>query len=123
MSDINEPAAVVTHGATLAEWQASQDRVPVFHIAKAAEVEGDPNVVTAYTMPRSPNAGLALKYLKTARRQAPDLAMSWLIETAIGVEAYDDLSDEASLTQADLESIIAKIQKIALGGLEDPKGN
>ena len=123
MSDINEPAAVIKHGGTLADWQASTDRVPVFHIVKTSETEGEPDVVTDYTMPRTPNAGLALKYLKTARRSAPDLAMSWLIETAVGAEGYDALSDEPGLTSADLEAIVAKVQKIALGGLENPKGS
>ena len=76
-----------------------------------------------YTMPRKPNVGMSLAYLKQARRMGAELAGSWLIEEALGSDAYDALAAEKDLEPEDLERIIAKVQKTALGGLENPKGS
>lgn len=124
-------------------WEDATDRVPVFSIVKPNPKAGEPiegsdaddyegpvnepaSITVTHTMPRKPNAGLGLAYLKQARRQGPDVAASWLIETAVGPDAYDDLVDELSGAGLEgdkiLEHIVAKIQTIALGGLEAPKG-
>lgn len=133
---------VVTFAHSGEEWANSTDRAPVFSILKTRpnpeldtfsgpDEERDrlPRTVdetVTHTMPSKPNAGLALAYLKLARRRSPDEAMSWLIETAVGVDAYDDLVDELATVgdqgPAVLEGIVRKIQTIAMGGLEAPKG-
>jgi hypothetical protein len=123
----DEPVATIQHTAD--EWAASTDRVPVFTVTRnATEGEGDeraePELVT-YTMPRKPNVGLALRYLRMARKQSPDVAMSWLIEEAIGEEGYDALAEELASMGEDgktlLKTIAEKVQTIAAGGLESPK--
>ena len=129
------------------DWQASPERRTLFTVTKREpnpEAEGlEPNEhgalyrdgqlvpktlerVIEYTMPARPNAGLALEYLKRARRTDPDQAMSWLIEAAVGVEGYDALADELAnpdITDplAVLRDLVGRIQKVALGGLEAPK--
>lgn len=113
MSDTTK-TPTIEHAAD--EWANSTERVLVFTIV----TDG---VAKEYTMPARPNGGFALKYLKLARRQGAEFALSWLLETAIGAEAYDDLSDEPDLTQDDLKTIAERVQKIALGGLESPKGS
>ena len=133
---------VVTFQHSAEEWANTPDRAPVFSVVKQVpnpELESftgpdeerdrlprEVDKTTVHTMPAVPNAGLALAYLKLARRRSPDEAMSWLIETAVGVEAYDDLVDELAGVgdkgPAILESIVRKIQTIAMGGLEGPKG-
>lgn len=112
--------SVVTLKHSSEAWADSTDRVPVFTVVDS---EGNG---TDYTMPRKPNAGIALGYLKAARKQGPDLAMSWLIETAVGEEGYDALVDDLAGYDGDpqlvLQSIVTKIQTISMGGLEAPKG-
>lgn len=130
------------------EWQASADRRVLFTVTKrepnpdiAGRTPGEDGVVRnedgsivppfiesviEHTMPNRPNAGLALEYLKRARRSDPDQAMSWLIEAAVGEQGYDDLVIELAnpdITDplAILRDLVARIQKVALGGLEAPK--
>lgn len=127
----------LVHSEASNDWAASTDRVPVFHIRKpfVDEHQGDrpdgwqqpDDEVVTYTMPSKPNAGLALAYLKLARRANADVAMSWLIETAVGEEGYDALADDlAGVESGDeaqriLTGITERIQRVAMGGL-DPKG-
>lgn len=130
------------------EWAASTDRKLLFSVTKREpnpEVEGrtpgedgavrndDGSIVPPFietviehTMPARPNAGLALEYLKRARRSDPDQAMSWLIEAAVGEQGYDDLvvelaNPEVKDPMGTLRDLVASIQRVALGGLEAPK--
>lgn len=151
---IGEPLAVFTHTDAATEWATSDERTVVFSVTnevpnpRAGQLkplppieEGDdpsiervsepePDTIverTDYTMPKKPNAGLALAYLKQARQNA-DVAMSWLIETAIGEDGYDALTAELSGYDdpADahqlLQDIVGRIQQVAMGGL-DGQGN
>lgn len=123
----------ITKDSTPADdWASSPEREVVFSVERRHDADGDgdaaPEVETVdYTMPARPNVGLALQYLKRARREGADLAMSWLIETAVGAEGYDALTDELSrLTdpteaQSVLQGVVERIQKVALGGLDAPK--
>lgn len=124
MTDI-APIATFTHSDAAAQWANSPDRVPLFSVKRTDGVgDGEPQVDT-YTMPARPNAGLALRFLRMVRTSAsPDVAMSWLIETAVGEEGYLALADELSgiadgkeATRI-LQSITEKIQRVAMGGLE-----
>jgi hypothetical protein len=146
---LNDLVAVFDHVEE--RWENSTDRVPVFSVVmpnpKAGQliaeeapgsvgdngelIAGSPatyepaTITVTHTMPRKPNAGLGLAYLKRARREGPDVAGSWLIELAVGAEAYDDLTDELAGAGDEgpqiLQDITKKIQTIALGGLEAPK--
>ena len=99
-------------------WRLSDERLPLFSIAKGDELE-------AVTMPAKPNPGLALEFLKMGRRIGPELAISWLIEEAIGVDGYDKLVLEMETYEGDgsklLGAIGEKIQRVVMGGLESPK--
>lgn len=128
---------VLRHTNAAAEWATSPDRTVVFSVLRPnpdkttskarANLELDDEVQVDYTMPAKPNAGLALAYLKQARANA-DLAMSWLIETAIGDEGYDALTEELSgeddqaAAQRILTEVVTRIQVVAMGGL-DGQGN
>lgn len=128
-------------GKSAEEWALSEERALVFTVVKRnperaeydaqemhSEGEDGPEheTRTDYTMPAKPNPGLALAYLKRARENA-DLAMSWLVELAIGEEGYDALTDEMTgMTDgkeavALLQGVVEKIQKVAMGGLDGPK--
>lgn len=111
-------------------WATSEERTPLFSLSVQPTDESgnpipdaEPELIT-YTMPAKPNPGLALKYLKKARTMG-ELAMSWLIEEAIGEEGYDALSNELINYTGDpvalLRGIVEKIQTVAMGGLEGPK--
>jgi len=106
-------------------WQDTPDRVEVFRIIEPGPVndDGTPGepITKVYDMPRKPHVGVALQYLKRARREGAELALSWLMEVALGADAYDDLSDQPDFTTDDLKTITKTIQKIAMGGLEGPK--
>ena len=119
------------HSSSADEWALSDKRAPVFTLLVSQPAEPDDEgkssgetveVPTVYTMPAEPNGGLALAYLKQARRGGGDLAMSWLIETAVGEEAYDELASQPSLTPETIQQIVQRIQTIAMGGLDGPKG-
>lgn len=132
MSTRNEPIAVLDHIAGAAEaWATSEERIDVFAVRRPV-VDDDGNPVPdapaeliTYTMPAKPNPGFALKYLKLAR-QIGDAASSWLIETAIGEEAYDALCDDLVTYEENnpgqsiklLQQIAERIQKVAMGGLD-----
>lgn len=131
----DEPVAQLVHTNAAADWANSTERLPVFTLTRPnpdfdpdtpAEEGSAPVPMTltdTYTMPAKPNPGLALKYLRMAREQG-DLANSWLIETAIGRDGYIALEDDLVSYEGDpiklLQSIVEKIQTVAMGGL-DPK--
>lgn len=120
------------HTEAAAQWATSEERAPIFAVLRPAQRPYDAgddwqphDERHDYTMPAKPNVGMSLEYLRQARQNA-DLAMSWLIETAIGSDGYSALVDElAGLTGDEattlLRSISERIQKVALGGLEAPK--
>lgn len=127
----------VRHSDAAEQWATSPERAVVFsvvHPNPAFEVwqnmehdvgsEAPPATIQVdYTMPATPNAGLSLIYLRRARENA-DLAMSWLIELALGTEGYDALAEELAghedgmEAQIVLNSVVARIQRVAMGGLE-----
>jgi len=131
-------AIQIKHNEAAEEWATSADRAVVFSVVKA-NPEHDPEaalpegveappaeVQVDYTMPAKPNAGLALRYLKMARQNA-DFAFSWLLETALGEEGYDALTEELETiddpaeAQKVMQGVTERIQRVALGGLEGPK--
>lgn len=126
----DEPVATITHTNAAEEWALSEDRIPVFSVVKNYVDDGEPKPVgwvepepeiVVYTMPRKPNPGVALRFLKKAREMG-DAASSWLIETAIGEEGYEALADELINYEGDptqlLRGITEKIQKVVMGGLD-----
>lgn len=128
---LNEPVGVIEHVANAWEdWALSEERVPVFFVTRDVidddgnPVPDAPKETISYTMPKKPNPGLALKFLKMARTQG-EIASVWLIEQAIGEEGYDALADELVNYDGDavafLRSVTEKIQRVAMGGLEAPK--
>ena len=125
------PRFITRDSSPVDDWALSAEREVVFTVERQHDITAPgsdgPKVETIdYTMPKRPNAGLALEYLKQARKN-PDVAMSWLIETAVGEEGYDALTAELSkLADAAeavsvLQGIVERIQRVALGGLDAPK--
>jgi hypothetical protein len=119
---MTDSAITLTHTDAAAQWATSTDRKVLF------TVERDGEDATDYTMPARPNAGLALKYLKMARSEGgADVAMSWLIETAVGSEGYDAFADELAGIEDPkaaidvMRDVVGRIMKVAMGGLEAPK--
>lgn len=103
-------------------WATTSERTPVFSYIDEAGEKVD------VTMPKKPNPGLALDFLRKGRTMGAELAISWLIEEAIGAEGYDILVREMSLIP-DPENgarivgdIGQHVQKVVMGGLEAPKG-
>lgn len=127
-------------GAEAAEnWALSAERAPVFTLtednpaydaqaaldaeAAGATYDVPAEIQTEYTMPAKPNAGLALTYLRKARTEGGDFAMSWLIELAIGADGYDALAAQMSQMEPDaamelMQTVAARINRVAMGGLE-----
>jgi hypothetical protein len=117
------------HSNYAEEWANSPERIDVFTVTRDVPNEHDDGTHEeehTYTAPAKPHAGLGLEYLRQARRNE-GYAGAWLVETAIGSDAYTVLVDElAGLESGEadrvLGGIIERIQKIVLGGLEAPKG-
>lgn len=103
------------------EWALSEKRTALFHYTD------DDGARVDVTMPAVPNPGLGLEFLRMGRRIGAEMAISWLIEEAIGVEGYDHLVDELSKMpdpengQKVLQAIGQRVQVVVMGGLEGPK--
>lgn len=76
----------------------------------------------SYTIPNKPRLNVALKTLKMARTEGQDAAMAYMMEAAIGAEAFDALTEYEDLDAKTLEAIMTAAQKVVFGGLEAPKG-
>ncbi|UYL87145.1 tail assembly chaperone [Microbacterium phage OscarSo] len=124
----NEPVAIFEHaplpeGADVEkpEWALTADRIPLF------EYTDEDGARVAVTMPAKPNPGLGLEFLRRGRKIGPELAISWLIEEAIGEEGYDRLVSELSEMpdpengQKVLQAIGQRVQVVVMGGLDGPK--
>lgn len=102
-------------------WALSDERVPVFTYD---DENGDRVTVT---MPAKPNPGLGLEFLRKGRTIGAELAISWLIEEAIGGEGYDELVRELSEMPDPengtrvLQDIGQRVQMVVMGGLDAPK--
>ena len=122
----DEPVIEFTHAEPIEgapsgreAWRLSDERLPLFSIADAS------GEATEVTMPAKPNPGLGLEFLRMGRTIGAELAISWLVEEAIGREGYDSLVNEMETYEGDgaklLGAIGEKIQRVVLGGLENPK--
>jgi hypothetical protein len=122
------------HTDAAQQWATSPERKPLFSVVRPVERPADASddwepydETVEYTMPAKPNPGLALEYLRLARKQG-DLANSWLIEVAVGEKGYDALVEELSgVEDGDkalgiLRALTETIQKVAMGGLEKSPG-
>lgn len=91
------------------EWGADAlSRVPLFSIVKdGARVD--------YDMPAAEHPGMLLEYLQLARMQGEELAVSWLLEKALGAEGYLALAREPGLTSSTLKSISRRIAEVISG--------
>ncbi len=127
----NEPVAVFEHAAEALpegaeptprpEWALSDERIPLF----AYDDENGERV--SVTMPAKPNPGLGLEFLRKGRTIGAELAISWLIEEAIGAEGYDalvrelsDMPDPENGTNV-LRDVGQRVQLVVMGGLDGPK--
>lgn len=127
----NEPVATFAHAEdVLAEgeeptprptWALTAERIPVFSYD---DENGDRQTVT---MPAKPNPGLGLDFLRKGRTIGAELAISWLIEEAIGSEGYDvlvrelsEMPDPENGTRV-LQDIGQRVQMVVMGGLDAPK--
>lgn len=98
------------------EWDRVESRVLLFTIT------GDDGTAVEYTIPGKPHPGLGLAFLKQARMFGIELAMSWLLEEAVGSAGYDALAAEPDLTPDDMKAIMRRARDVVLGGLDGPKG-
>lgn len=76
-----------------------------------------------YTIPNKPRLNVALKTLKIARESGEEAAMAFMMEKAIGEEAFEALTDYDDLDVDTFKAIISAAQKVVFGGLESPKGS
>lgn len=93
------------------EWGDGADRVELFTVTR----NGEP---TTYSMPNEPFPGLALQYLKRARREGEALAGSWLLEQVLGEDGYDALAGEPDVTLEQVNGITARALQVVTGRVE-----
>lgn len=103
--------------------------VPKVVVIEHNEEEGDIGRVElftidgeTYTIANKPRANLAVGYLRRAAVNA-DAAMGYLINEVLDEDALEALEGCDDMTQDDMTSIFQVIQRVALGGLEAPKGS
>lgn len=120
----DEPVALFSNvGATDERpvWALSDERIPVF------AYDGENGERVTVTMPAKPNPGLGLDFLRKGRTMGAELAISWLIEEAIGAEGYDalvrelsEMPDPENGTRV-LQDVGQRVQMVVMGGLDGPK--
>lgn len=71
-----------------------------------------------YLIPQKPSAGMALGYLERQTEMGPDAAVHWMMVEMLGQEGYDALKNHPTLDREVLETIINKVEKKVLGGME-----
>lgn len=104
-----------------ADWDRTEEKIKLFAITRPDPEGGEPSEVW-YTIPGKPHVGLGLAFLRNARLWGVELAMSWLLEEAVGTEGYLALAAEPDLDPDDMKAIMVKCRKVVLGGLDGPKG-
>ena len=77
----------------------------------------------SYYIDNKPRINVALKTLKLLRTEGEEAAMAFMMEAAIGEEAFDALTEYDDLTPETFQAIVQAAQKVVFGGLEAPKGN
>lgn len=87
-----------------------QDLVPLF------EIDG-----VEYSVPRSPRANIALKYLSILEERGPELASVFIFRSMLGDDGYRALSDCDSLTGDHLEWLLETLSGLVMGTQEAPK--
>jgi hypothetical protein len=102
-----EPVVITT-----TDEEETEERIPVFSI------DG-----TEYTMPAHIPASTALRVLDMMRRMGQEAAVSWLLEEALGEEAYEALLNCKSLKPKQLQAVMAVVQDHFMGAIEESSGN
>lgn len=106
-------------------WDATEERVPLFTISRPNPKAGQPDepdeIATTYDMPGKPHVGLGLAFLRMARIHGGEIAMTWLLEEAIGTEGFFALVSEPDIDRDVITGIYRRVREIVLGGLEAPK--
>lgn len=78
---------------------------------------------TVYTIPAKPRVHLALRYLFHAKRHGVDQAAAELLESLIGPEGFEALTNYEDLTPEELQAVMDAAQAVTLGALEEATGN
>lgn len=77
----------------------------------------------SYYIDNKPRLNVALKTLKLIRKDGEEAAIAYMMEAAIGEEAFDALTEYDDLDIETFQAIVQAAQKVVFGGLEAPKGN
>lgn len=75
-----------------------------------------------YQIPAKPRVNVALRYLRTAKRDGETVATSELLEALLGVDGFEALTNYDELTPDQFAQIVAAAQKVTLGALEQHAG-
>lgn len=70
---------------------------------------------TPYYMDRNQDANVALTYLRLVRERGENVALSYMFEEVMGVEAYEALMNCKGLTPAQLGQVMLVVQTVLLG--------
>lgn len=99
------------------DWDATEERLELFTITRPDPEAADGVSRKTYDMPNKPNPGLGLAFLRMARLYGVELAVSWLLEEAVGTEGYLALANEPGTTTEQIATITSKVRSVVLGGL------
>lgn len=77
---------------------------------------------TELSIPETFSAAFALRYTDMVSRRGIDAAVSWLLETALGVDGYNALLSFDELTAEDVAQIVSILEQRVHGAMDIPKG-
>lgn len=97
------------------------DDAPRFELFTITDETTNPPREMRYSMPWQRDAGLALRYLRKVDEAGSEVAAAWLLEQAIGTQAFDALTSQRDLSDEQIQAVANAAVRIVTGKLLPPK--
>ncbi|MCW2898572.1 MAG: hypothetical protein JWO67_837 [Streptosporangiaceae bacterium] len=88
---------------------------PVIEMEPVFSIDG-----RVFEMPKRVTVNTALIYMRMARKQGPEAAISWAVERVLGEEPYIALMECESLTKDQLAQVMEIVRTKLMGAVEAP---
>jgi hypothetical protein len=74
-----------------------------------------------YSVPTSVSRNVGLKYVHIARKEGPEAAADYMLESLLGQEGYEALINFEDLSEDDLKNIVEACSHIMVAASKGPK--
>ena len=94
---------------------------PRFELFTITDETTSPPTERTFSMPWQQDSGLALRFLRKVDEVGGEVAGAWLLEQAIGAQAFAALTSQRDLSDEDIKAISQAASRIVTGKLLPPK--